>query len=68
MATTIQVMDETRDQLQQLRKTMHAESYDEVIKKLMNTAAVPKKSLYGFLGKKNMKEILEGLRDETDRF
>jgi len=24
------------------------------------------KSLYGFLGKKNMKQILKGLRDEDD--
>ncbi len=69
MATTIQVMEETREQLQQLRKTMQAESYDEVINKLVASLRTSHKSMYGYLGKKmSMEEIMKGLRDEDDRF
>ena len=67
MPTTIQIHEETLELLKKLRKPIKASSYDEVIVDIIKKATKPTDSLYGFLGKKSMKEILRGLRDEENR-
>lgn len=67
MTTTIQLQEETQDILKQLRKSLHAETYDDVINKLISRPVNLNESLFGFLGKKTRKEILKGLRDDKDR-
>ncbi len=68
MTTTIQIQDETQSILKQLRKSLHAETYDDVINKLISRPVKPTESLYGFLGKSTRKKLLYGLRDKNDRF
>jgi len=65
MTTTIQIKDETHDLLKKLRSSLEAHSYDEVI---ISLAAMRTRSLYGFCGKRSLKEVLAGLRDKHDRF
>ncbi|MFH0861817.1 MAG: hypothetical protein V1875_02195 [Candidatus Altiarchaeota archaeon] len=67
MNTTIQVNIETKNVLERVKETYHVKSYDDAIRKLINTKT---QSLYGSLAtKKNMqmKDILAGLRDKNDR-
>lgn len=66
MVTTVQVQEDTVQLLQQERKVMGANSYDEVIKKLL-TKNRPD-LLRGFLGKGNFKKFLTGLREKHDRY
>lgn len=68
MATTIQVQEDTLELLKQMREMTKTASYDAAIKEMLKKSTRHEKSLYGFLGKKNMKQILKGLRDENDRF
>ena len=67
MKTTIQVEQNTLELLRKIKESTNSNSYDETINKIvlknLNT-----KSLFGYLGKKNIKEILKGLRDKSDRF
>ena len=66
MPTTIQLDKETVKMLKGYKEQLHMNTYDELIKKILIEKT--KKSMFGFLGKKeNMKEILRGLRDESDR-
>ena len=66
MPTTIQVEHETLELLKKFKGSLNAESYNEVIHHLLKGGA--KKSMFGALGKeKSMKNILRGLRDESDR-
>ena len=66
MPTTIQVDNETLELLKRFKGSLNAESYNEVIHKLLKGGL--RKSMYGALGKESgMKNILRGLRDETDR-
>ncbi|MBS3101239.1 hypothetical protein J4204_03830 [Candidatus Woesearchaeota archaeon] len=66
MPTTIQINSETLDLLKKFKDSLNAESYDDVINKVLRGGV--KKSMYGALGKeKSMKNILRGLRDESDR-
>ncbi|MBS3105535.1 hypothetical protein J4234_04715 [Candidatus Woesearchaeota archaeon] len=66
MPTTIQINSETLDLLKKFKGSLNAESYDDVINKILKGGV--KKSMYGALGKeKSMKNILRGLRDESDR-
>jgi predicted CopG family antitoxin len=67
MTTTIQIDDETQEMLKKLRKTLHAETYNEVINKLIMRPLKQEQSMYGFLGKSDRKKVLKGLRDEKDR-
>ncbi len=66
MVTTIQVREETMEQLKQLRTHMKAKSYDEVVQNLVRHQNI--ESMYGFLGKKSRAWILKDLRDKHDRF
>lgn len=66
MATTIQVESETLELLRRFKESRNAKSYDEAVRRMM-AEALPKKSMWGSLGKKSKKEILEGLRDKSDR-
>ena len=68
MSTTIQVNEDTVDVLKILRDQMNASSYDALIKVLIEKAMKPKKSLWGYGGKKTMKDILKDLRDKSDRY
>jgi len=66
MPTTIQLDKETVKMLKGYKEQLNLDTYDELIKKILTEKT--KKSLYGFLGKKkNMEEILRGLRNESDR-
>ena len=67
MTTTIQVQEDTLELLKQLRAVTKSETYDSTIKEVLKQSGNKEKSMYGFLGKKNMKQILKGLRDESDR-
>ncbi len=68
MSTTVQVSETTIEVLKKIKKRNDLKSYDEAIEKLAEEAMRPKKSLFGVLGKKSRAEILQGLRDEEDRF
>ena len=68
MATTIQIDQQTHEILSHIRESTQAGSYNEVIMDLIARKISKKESLYGFLGKKSKKEIMEGLRDKNDRF
>lgn len=66
MATTIQVDNDTLDLLKRFKSSLNAESYNDVINAILKGGI--KKSMYGALGKeKNMRGMLRGLRDESDR-
>lgn len=66
MQTTIQLDKETVKMLKGYKEQLHVDTYDELIKKMLTEKS--KKSMFGVLGKKKgMKEILRGLRDESDR-
>lgn len=67
MPTTIQVQKDTLELLKHVRESTQAQSYDTAIKALIKKAMIKTESLYGFLGKKTMQQILQGLRDENDR-
>ena len=67
MTTTIQVQEDTLELLKQMRIMTKTNSYDAAIKEIIKKSAVKERSLYGFLGKKTMKNILNDLRDENDR-
>jgi predicted CopG family antitoxin len=67
MATTIQVEEETLDILKRLREGFNVASYNEVIMKMVEKTKRGKGSLYGVLGRKPIKEVVKGLRDEKDR-
>lgn len=67
MNTTIQVNIETKNFLERIKENYHVKSYDDAIRKLINTKT---QSLYGSLAtRKNMqmKDIIAGLRDKNDR-
>ncbi len=66
MPTTIQVDERTLKILKKAKEETHSSSYDEAINKIV--AMRTKESLGGYLGRKPVKEILKGLRDEKDRF
>lgn len=66
MATTVQVAQETLELLKRFKGSRKAKSYDEAVRKML-VEAWPKESMWGVLGKKTMKQIMEGLRDERDR-
>ncbi|MEK6984040.1 MAG: hypothetical protein AABX33_05680 [Nanoarchaeota archaeon] len=66
MPTTIQVDNETLELLRRFKNSLNADSYDEVINVILKGGM--KKSMYGALGKEqSMKNILRGLRDESDK-
>ncbi len=67
MVTTVQVKEETLKASQQIKGMKRLSSYDEVIEQHIKEAVKPGKSKYGEFGKKTLKAILEGLRDEKDR-
>ena len=68
MTTTIQVTEETVDVLKLLRGQLKVPSYDALLKILITKAVKPKRSMWGAGGKLSMKEILEDLRDKSDRY
>lgn len=66
MATTIQLDEETVKMLKGYKEQLNIVTYDELIRKILSEKT--KKSMFGCLGRrKNMKEVLSGLRDEYDR-
>ena len=66
MSTTIQLDRETVRMLKNYKEQLNANTYDEAIRKILKERT--KKSMFGFLEeKKSMKNILRGLRDESDR-
>jgi len=67
MKTTIQINQNTLELLRKVRDDTNSSSYDEVINKL-TIKNLNKESLFGYLGKKNRKGILNGLRYKNDRF
>lgn len=67
MKTTIQIHGSTLELLKSLKDNTKSNSYDELINR-MALKIINKESMFGYLGKKNKSEILEGLRDKSDRF
>jgi len=71
MVTTIQVSERTLQLLQQLKSEFQASSYDEAITKIV-VARTKRRSMAGYAGrylsKKEKKEFLKDVRDESDRF
>ncbi|MBI2575059.1 hypothetical protein HYV82_04190 [Candidatus Woesearchaeota archaeon] len=67
MSTTIQVEENTLRLLKLLKEHFGVHTYNEAIEK-MAKKGFRQKSMYGFLGKMDRKEILKGLRDKHDRF
>ena len=66
MPTTIQIDNKTLELLKKFKSSLNAESYNDVINTILKGGI--KKSMYGALGKeKRMKNILRGLRYESDR-
>jgi len=66
MPTTIQIDNETLELLKKFKNNLSVNTYNDVINTLLKGRT--KKSMYGALGKeKSMKNILMGLRDESDR-
>ena len=66
MTTTIQINDDTIKYLKLLRDQYEAQSYDALLKILMEKSMKPQKSMWGAAGKMSMMEILKDLRDESD--
>ena len=69
MPSTIQVEKDTMELLKNLKNAYKTKTYDDVINQLVRKKVSP--SMFGKLAKKKkytMKEILKGLRDESDRF
>ena len=66
MPTTIQIGERTLKILKKVKEDTNSSSYDEAINKIVASRA--NETLAGFLGKKSIKEIMKGLRDEKDRF
>ena len=66
--TTIQVEHPTKEILNELKKSFHSRTYDEVIQNLVKRKM---KSMYGKFskgGKISKSEMMKGLRDKSDRF
>ena len=66
--TTVEVKKKTKEELDQLKHTYQAKTYDDVIRELMKRK---RRSMAGKLAigrKVSMQEILEKLRNERDRF
>lgn len=68
MTTTIQVNDDTIGLLKSVKEQFNLPSYDALMKLFVRKMMKPEKSMWGYYGKMSMKEILKGLRDETDRY
>ncbi len=69
MSTTIQVNEETAKLLKMYKEQHKLKTYDEVIKMLMvRGLGEYVKQFRGILGKKDMKFIMDDLRDKTDRY
>lgn len=68
MATTIQVTENIANHLRRIKDTLKAPSYNDAIAYLIRQETA-RKSFWGAGKRKlNMKQILEDLRDESDRF
>ncbi len=68
MTTRLQVSETTMEILKKLKKRYGLKSYDEAIKRLAGEAMHQRGFLLGTLEKRSKAEILQGLRDEEDRF
>ena len=67
MKTTIQINENTLELLKKVRDNTNSASYDEAINKIV-LKSLNKESMFGYLGKKPKRGILNGLRDKNDRF
>ena len=65
MPTTIQIDERTLKILKKVKEETQSSSYDEAINRIV--AHRQSASLAGYLGKKPVKAIMKGLRDEKDR-
>jgi len=63
--TTIQIQEDTLEFLKMIKEQSQAKTYDEVIHNFMVLGDYAKQ-FRGFLGKKDRKMLLKGLRDEGD--
>jgi len=66
MVTTIQLEEETAEQLKKLKESMKMKTYDEVVKHLVKKNV--RKSMFGALSHLDRDELLRDLRDKHDRF
>ena len=63
MTTTVAVKEETVEMLKEIKEKTHAESFDDVIQKLVMQSKKPRKSLFGAFPK-----LGKFKREELDRF
>ncbi len=71
MKTTIQVSERTLALLKKLKEETKTSSYDETINRIALQRTKQKSmggSLKKYLGKQSLKEFLENIRDENDRY
>ena len=68
MATTIQVQEETMQALKRLQRQTHTQTYDALLKVLIQKAQRPSFSLWGKGGKVKKGVCMKDLRDKHDRY
>lgn len=66
MTTTIQISEDTLELLKKYKEQTRAQTYEEVIRNFMKLGQYAK-TFRGYVGKKNMKWVMESLRDKKDR-
>lgn len=68
MVTTIQVQEDTVQALKRLQRQTHIDTYDALLKILIQKAQRPHVSLWGKGGKISKDILLKDLRDKHDRY
>lgn len=68
MTTTIQVQEDTMQELKRLQRQTHVLTYDALLKLLIQKAQRPHTSLWGKGGKMSKEALLKDLRDKHDRY
>ncbi|MBI4438990.1 hypothetical protein HY640_03615 [Candidatus Woesearchaeota archaeon] len=66
MVTTIQVEEETLELLKKLKEHFNVSTYNEAIER-MAERGLRRRSMQGYLGRRNRADILRGLRDKHER-
>jgi len=68
MATTIQVQEDTLQALKRLQRQIHIDTYDALLKILIQKAQKPHISLWGKGGKVPKQVLMKDLREKHDRY
>ncbi len=68
MATTIQVQEDTLQALKRLQRQIHVDTYDALLKILIQKAQRPHTSFWDKGGKVSKEVFMKDLRDKHDRY